>query len=93
MLPDEPTDEERAEELPEDNGTLFRPAEDTANSPNDAPTTRQKPALDDTHPVTDTDLAAEEAYDSDISKAAEASDPDIPPPPKAYPLEPKETKD
>jgi len=78
MQPDEPTDEERQEELPEDNGTPFQPA-----APNPDPTGAADPAvqaqagsqLDDTHPATDTNIQPEEAYDKGVPGAAEASEP------------------
>ena len=65
MPPDEPTEEERAEELPEDNGTPFQPADDTSDE------------FDDTHPVTDSggDIQPEELYDEGVSGAVEASEP------------------
>ncbi|HVX48223.1 MAG TPA: hypothetical protein VHA05_02590 [Candidatus Saccharimonadales bacterium] len=52
MPPDEPTDEEELEELPEDGETPFRPATST-------PT-------DDTHPSTDDGLQPEELYDAGL---------------------------
>lgn len=90
MFPDEPTDEEREEELPQDGDTPFRPADDNTATSNDLPTTQPQPALDDTHPATDTDIAPEEVYDSGVSKAAEASEHPISPPPQAFPLEPED---
>ena len=62
MPPDEPTEEERAEELPEDNGTPFQPADDAT-------------PIDDTHPVTDSNIQPEELYDEGVSGAAEGSEP------------------
>ena len=78
MLPDEPTDEERQEELPQDNGTPFQPA-----TPNPAPAGTADPVtqandgsqLNDTHPVTDTNVQPEESYDEGVSGAAEAAEP------------------
>jgi hypothetical protein len=92
VFPDEPNDEEREEELPGDNSTPFRPADDnTGASSNDISTTGAQPPLDDTHPATDTDIAPEEVYDSGISKAAEATDPHATgPKPQAFPLEPQD---
>jgi hypothetical protein len=79
MFPDEPTDEERLEEMPEDNGTPFRPADDSglddtvpaddSNAQADATT------LDDTHPVTDTNIDPQEEYDEGVAGAAEANEP------------------
>jgi hypothetical protein len=65
MFPDEPTDEEEQQKLPEDYDTPFRPADDT--DPNDR--------LDDTHPTTDSNIDAHEMYDEGISGAAEAEEP------------------
>lgn len=57
MPPDEPTDEERLEELPEDNQTPFQPADDTG---------QQSSHQADTHPSTDTDVEQEELYDQGV---------------------------
>jgi uncharacterized protein (DUF2267 family) len=76
IFPDEPVKEERQEELPEDNETPFRPADDAMNDPNDEPERRHDAAvLDDTHQVTDTNLQPEEIYDEGYAGAAEASEP------------------
>lgn len=80
MLPDEPNDEERQQELPEDNGTPFQPA---APAPDPGSGTVNDPAvqaatdgtLDDTHPATDTNVQPEESYDEGVSGAAEAAEP------------------
>ena len=78
MPPDEPTDEERQQELPQDNGTPFQPA---APSPDPAGLTdpvaqaQAGSQLDDTHPATDTNVQPEEAYDEGVSGAAEAAQP------------------
>lgn len=61
LLPDEPNDQERLEQLPEDHDTPFRPAE--------------QGELDDTHPVTDTEVEPGEEYEEGVSGAAEASEP------------------
>ena len=76
MLPDEPTDEERLQELPEDHETPFRPADPTRNPDTEADddSQPQKP-LDDTHPSTDSNIQREELYDEGISGAAEATEP------------------
>lgn len=75
MLPDEPTEEERQEELTEDNETPFQPAppapvSDTAGSSSSDNTT-----LPDDHPATDTGIQKEELYDEGVSGAAEAAEP------------------
>jgi hypothetical protein len=80
IFPDEPSQEEAMEQLPEDNETPFRPADDV---PSGVPATdldapdRTEPAggLDDTHQVTDTNLDPHEIYDEGYSGAAEASEP------------------
>lgn len=77
MLPDEPTDEERQEELPQDNQTPFQPAEPSRDDtvPADPASQQQASQLDDTHPVTDTNVDPAELYDEGVSGAAEASEP------------------
>lgn len=80
MLPDEPTDEERQEELPQDNETPFRPADpnpDPAAGVTNDPVAQaaSDSTLDDTHPVTDTNVQPEEQYDEGVSGAAEAQEP------------------
>lgn len=65
IFPDEPSAEEKQEQLPQDYDTPFRPADDTADSSK----------LDDTHQVTDTNLLPEEQYDEGLDGAAEASEP------------------
>jgi hypothetical protein len=77
MLPDEPNDEERREELPQDNQTPFRPADP---APNDATSVllaggTEDGQLSDTHPSTDTNIEAHELYDEGVSGAAEAEEP------------------
>ena len=62
MFPDEPTDEERLEELAEDNETPFRPADDNTET------------IPDDHPQTDTNVQPEEQYDEGVSGAAEVED-------------------
>lgn len=80
MLPDEPTDEERQEELPQDNGTPFQPAapapDPTGGVTNDPVAQASSDgALDDTHPATDTNVQTEEQYDEGVAGAAEAQEP------------------
>ncbi|HET7320507.1 MAG TPA: hypothetical protein VFI84_02900 [Candidatus Saccharimonadales bacterium] len=78
MQPDEPTDEERQQELPQDNGTPFQPA-----PPSPDPTGSSDPVvqagsdstLDDTHPATDSGIQPEEQYDEGVAGAAEAQEP------------------
>jgi uncharacterized protein (DUF2267 family) len=76
ILPDEPTEEERQEELPEDNGTPFRPATDAVGDATDTHTRRRAAGqIDDTHQVTDTNLQPEEIYEEGYAGAAEAQEP------------------
>jgi hypothetical protein len=92
MLPDEPTEEERAEELPEDNETPFRPAAPSQGDPATTDPLARPPQddLPDDHPTTDTNIQREELYDEGISGAAEAAEPQAgQPPSQAYPLEPE----
>lgn len=65
MFPDEPTDEERKEELAEDFDTPFRPADDVPGSG----------TVDDTHPNTDTNVDPDEQYQEGVREAAEAPEP------------------
>lgn len=76
MPPDEPTDEERREELPEDNETPFRPA-DPSREPDSEPDSVAQPmgGFDTTHPTTDSNIDAAEAYDEGLASAAEADEP------------------
>ncbi|MDB5166406.1 MAG: hypothetical protein JWM37_478 [Candidatus Saccharibacteria bacterium] len=56
MLPDEPTNEERLEEVDNDGGTTpFRPPEDVTEPD------------DDTHPNTDSEIQPEEVYHDGLS--------------------------
>lgn len=75
MPPDEPNEEEQIEELPEDQQTPFEPArpEDTSGPAID-PNARLQP-IDDTHPVTDSGLQAEEIYDEGLGNAANGGQP------------------
>lgn len=79
MMPDEPTEEERQEELPQDNGTPFRPADDAGIDDtipaNDRSAQAGATRLDDTHPVTDTNIDPQELYDEGVAGAAEAREP------------------
>lgn len=76
MSPDEPTDEDKLEQLPDDGKTPFSlpaPPRDPAVPPDDSRQTDA--ALDDTHPSTDTDIQQEEVYEEGKAAAAEASEP------------------
>jgi hypothetical protein len=80
MPPDEPTQEEQQQQLPQDNGTPFQPA---APAPDPGGGVINDPVeqassdsvLDDTHPATDTGNQPEEQYDEGVSGAAEAQEP------------------
>ena len=76
MPPDEPTDEEKREELPEDNQTPFQPAapgpDDTRPADDGGQPTQD---LDSTHPATDSNMEQPELYDEGVSGAAEAEEP------------------
>ncbi|MDB5170193.1 MAG: hypothetical protein JWN82_589 [Candidatus Saccharibacteria bacterium] len=61
MQPDEPTEEEQLEELDQDNGTPFQPA----NSATDVPTD---------HPQTDSNIDSTELYNEGVGGAAEVED-------------------
>jgi hypothetical protein len=76
MPPDEPNDEEKLEELPEDNQTPFQPAapprdDSMAVDDDDQPTTD----IDSTHPATDTGIQPEESYEAGLGEASGASEP------------------
>lgn len=77
MPPDEPTDEERLQELPQDNKTPFQPADPnpgmTANTTDPVVASGGSPLPDD-HPQTDTNIDSHELYDEGISGAAETED-------------------
>jgi hypothetical protein len=77
MPPDEPNDEERLEELPGDEGqTPFQPADPPRDPAAPADDSSQSGTpIDTTHPVTDTDVDAEEAYDAGLEEATGASEP------------------
>ncbi len=78
MPPDEPTDEERLEELPEDNETPFRPAgpnpSTMGNTTDPVVAATGGSDIPDDHPDTDTNIDETELYDEGISGAAEAED-------------------
>jgi hypothetical protein len=77
MPPDEPTDEERMQELAQDQQTPFQPAD-----PNPSPvgnTTDPQAASGDAgipvdHPTTDANIDSTELYDEGVSGAAEVED-------------------
>jgi hypothetical protein len=68
MQPDEPTDEERQQEQPQDVATPFQPADDAT----------QDPVADDTHPNTDTDVDKDELYQEGVNAATNAPAPQDP---------------
>ena len=90
LPPDEPNDEEREEELPEDNGTPFQPADDT-NEPvgtrddsgiatpagsNPIPSSSDG-SVGSTYPTTDAEVDEQENYDEGLSGATETSEPNV----------------
>jgi hypothetical protein len=76
MQPDEPNDEERLEELPEDNQTPFQPADPPRDDTIPVDDVAQASnILDTTHPATDSGIDPQELYDEGVSGAAEASEP------------------
>lgn len=78
MPPDEPTDEERLQELPEDNETPFQPADPnpsaTGNTTDPVVASAGGSDIPDDHPQTDSNIEAPELYDEGISGAAETED-------------------
>lgn len=76
MQPDEPNDEERLEQLPEDDETPFSPADPSRDPGAEADDDRQvEETLDDTHPDTDTDVQREGVYDEGLAGETGASEP------------------
>jgi hypothetical protein len=78
MPPDEPNAEERLEELPQDNGTPFQPpapSRDDTGAADDDDLQADDNKLDDTHPITDTDIDQQELYDEGLPGATEAHEP------------------
>lgn len=77
MQPDEPNQEERLEQLPQDGQTPFQPAD-----PNPSVTGSSDPITQDItsadlptdHPATDADLDSHELYDEGVSGATEVED-------------------
>ncbi|HVW23205.1 MAG TPA: hypothetical protein VHB51_01845 [Candidatus Saccharimonadales bacterium] len=72
MPPDEPSSEEQIEQLPEDNDTPFSPADPPRDPDAEADDDRQleETRVDDTHPVTDTDIDQDEMYDAGLAEAS-----------------------
>ena len=76
LPPDEPNDEEKLEELPDDEDTPFSLPDEREVDISDEENGRYKrPELDSTHPSTDSNLQDEELYDEGVSGAAEAGEP------------------
>lgn len=78
MPPDEPNDEERLEELPEDGQTPFRPADSnpstTGNTTDPVVVDGRGSDIPDDHPQTDTNIESAELYDEGVSGAVEVED-------------------
>ncbi|HEX7368262.1 MAG TPA: hypothetical protein VF261_01235 [Candidatus Saccharimonadales bacterium] len=76
MPPDEPNEEERLEQLPEDGQTPFSPADPLRGPDAGGDDDRQAAEkLDDTHPDTDTDIQQEDVYEQGVPGAAGVSEP------------------
>ncbi|HXR49779.1 MAG TPA: hypothetical protein VN778_02010 [Verrucomicrobiae bacterium] len=76
LPPDEPDEEEKLEEEPNDFDTPFSlPAEREVDIADASGKTRRRPDLESTHPATDSNLQDEELYDEGLSGAAEVSEP------------------
>lgn len=73
---DEPNEEERLEQLPEDYATPFSlPDDSDVTIADTAEATRSRPVLDDTHPSTDSNFEISEAYHSGRASTAGAEEP------------------
>src|SRR5690242_20217546 len=76
LPPDEPNDEEKLEELPEDIDTPDSlPEESEVDISDQRDSQHKRPLLGSTDPPTDTNIIDQEAYDEGISGAAEAAEP------------------
>jgi len=75
MQPDEPNEEERLEELPEDNQTPFSPADPVLDDTAAEPVAEK---LDDTHPSTDANIEREDVYENGLPDAAGVNEPNMP---------------
>ncbi|HEY1064148.1 MAG TPA: hypothetical protein VGE30_02500 [Candidatus Saccharimonadales bacterium] len=78
MPPDEPTDEERLQELEQDTETPFSPADPnpsaTGNTTDPVVSATGTQGIADDHPETDTNMDLHEEYDEGIDGAAETED-------------------
>lgn len=69
-------DNQMHDPLPEDNATPFSPPTSPRTDPaQDLPREIESTEIDDTHPVTDSNIEAQEVYDEGVSGAAEAVEP------------------
>jgi len=76
MPPDEPNDEERLEQLPQDGQTPFSPADPARDPDADAGDERQiEETIDSTHPDTDDGIELDELYQDGLEASAGASEP------------------
>lgn len=72
----EPNEEERQERVPGEGGAPFGAADDVLGDPVlDEDQRNASVVLDDTHPVTDTDIEDGDVYDEGYAGAANASEP------------------
>lgn len=77
MQPDEPTEEERAEQLNQDGQTPFQPADpnpSATGNTTDPIVQAGASNLPDDHPATDTNIDSTELYDEGVAGAAEVED-------------------
>lgn len=77
MQPDEPTEEESQQQLPQDGQTPFQPADPPREDalPADNGGQPSTPPLDDTHPATDSGVDPQQQYDEGTAGAAQAQEP------------------
>ena len=74
MQPDEPNQEERAEQLPQDGQTPFQPADPNPGTTGSSDPVTQNAGQDELpsdHPATDTGIDGAELYDEGVGGAAE----------------------
>jgi len=76
LPPDEPIDEEKLEILPDDYDTPFSlPVEREVDIADEGEVPLERPELDSTHPMTDSDLDETDLYNEGIAGAAGVSEP------------------
>ncbi len=77
---DDTVDDSTINPLPQDGPTPFSPADPVSDEVGGTEVERAEEVqrLDDTHPVTDTNIQPEEVYEEGLPGAAEASEPNDP---------------